>query len=55
LFLLGAAILFGLIPAHMYEENDVEYPCIELHPEGALLGYMLSRRLPISPLQIYLH
>lgn len=36
-YLLGAAILYGLIPMH--EQDDVEYASIELHPEGTEFSY----------------
>lgn len=36
-YLLGAAILYGLIPMH--EQDDVEYASIELHPEGTEFRY----------------
>jgi hypothetical protein len=37
-YLLGAAILYGLIPMHD-EHDDVEYASIELHPEGTEFSY----------------
>lgn len=33
-YLLGAAILCGLIPAHLYDQVVDEYTSIEPHPEG---------------------
>ena len=45
-YLLGAAILYGLIPMH--EQDDVEYASIELHPEGTEFSYF-SGNLPFHP------
>jgi hypothetical protein len=33
-FLLGAAILYGLIPLHVYDQGDPGYASIEPDPEG---------------------
>ena len=41
-YLLGAAILCGLIPAHMYDQVVDEYASIEPHPEGTGSSYVSS-------------
>ena len=45
-YLLGAAILYGLIPMH--EQDDVEDFSIELHPEGTESSYF-SLKITVSP------
>lgn len=51
-YLLGTAILYGLIPVHMYDQVDDEYAFIEPNPEGMETSY-ISRTFAASHLQFY--
>jgi len=46
-YLLGAAILYGLIPMH--DQDNIEYASIELHPEATGFSYF-SGKLRFHPL-----
>ena len=53
-YLLGAAILYGLIPMH--DQDNVEYASIELHPEGTAFSYFLGKlpfHFPICQSSVY--